>query len=152
MLNILLSGEEDIVSTIPAQRLVFLVKHLIECLLSDMKSLGLRAEIIKTLTFVLPGITELYGSHWEETLQILSATFRTTNGGEEGLPLLVSSFKLFARLKSMAESENGNDDLQDAWFERKAGIFNDLASTIGRFGKSIRPIRSAFSCANSHTC
>lgn len=115
-----------------------------------MKSLGLRAEITKTLTFVLPGIAELYGSHWEDALQILSETLRTTNGGEEGLPLLVSSFRLFARLKSMAENEDGNDDLQDAWSERKAGIFNDLASTIGRFGKSIWIRGSAFSCSISH--
>lgn len=151
MLNTLLSGEEDVVSTIPAQRLVFLVKHLIECLQSDMKSLGLRAEVTKTLIFVLPGIAELYGSHWEDSLQILSATFKTTSGGEEGLPLLVSSFRLFARLKSMAESEDGNDDLQDAWSERKAGIFNDLASTIDKFGKFSRSLIRLYEHHLTHT-
>lgn len=144
LLNILLSGEEDVVSTIPAQRLVFLVKHLIGCLQSDLKSLGLRAEITKTLTFVLPGIRELYGSHWEDSMQILSATFKATHGGEEGLPLLVSSLRLFARLKSMAESEDGNDDLQDAWSERKTEIFNEVASTIREFGKTYRPLKSGF--------
>jgi hypothetical protein len=51
LLNILLSGEENFVSTIPTQRLVFLAKHLIECLHSDMKFLGLKAEILRTLTF-----------------------------------------------------------------------------------------------------
>lgn len=148
LLNILLSGEEDIVSTIPAQRLVFLVKHLVECLQSDVKSLGLRAEITKTLTFVLPGLAELYGSHWEDSMQILSATLQTTSGGEEGLPLLVSLFRLFARLKSMAEREDGNDDLQDAWTERKAEIYNALASTISIFGKLSGPFSSYSSCAS----
>lgn len=132
----MLSGEEDVVSTIPAQRLVFVVKHLLECLKSDIKSFGLRAEITKTLTFVFPGIAELYGSHWEDSMEILGMILEDTSGGEDGLPLLVSSFRLFARLKSMAEGEGSNDDLQDAWSERKTGLFNKLASTIGKFGKS----------------
>ncbi|KAJ5167135.1 uncharacterized protein N7482_005916 [Penicillium canariense] len=132
LLNILLSGEEDIVSTIPTQRLVFLSKRLIECLQSDIKSLGLRAEIIRTLTFILPGLTEIYGSHWEESMDVLSMIFRETHGGEEGLSLLVSSFRFFACLKCMAEGDS-NDDLQDAWSERKNGLFNELASTIGKF-------------------
>lgn len=68
-------------------------------------------------------------------MDILSTIFRETNGGEEGLPLLFSSFRLFARLKSMAEGDS-NDDLQDAWSEQKTGLFNELASTIGKFGKS----------------
>jgi hypothetical protein len=133
LLNILLSGEENFVSTIPTQRLVFLAKHLIECLHSDMKFLGLKAEILRTLTFILPGLAEIYGSHWEESMDILSVIFKETNGGEEGLPLLFSSFRFFARLKSMAEGDS-NDDLQDAWSERKTGLFNEVASTIGNFG------------------
>ncbi|KAJ5682594.1 hypothetical protein N7462_005759 [Penicillium macrosclerotiorum] len=135
LLNILLSGEDNIISTIPTQRLVFLTKHLIEYLQSDTKSLGLKAEIIKTLTFVISGLAEIYGSHWEESMDILSTFFKNTSGGEEGLPLLASSFRFFARLKSMAEGDS-NDDLQDAWLERKTGLFNDLASTIGMFDSS----------------
>jgi len=72
-------------------------------------------------------------------MEILSTILEETNGGEEGLPLLVSSFRLFALLRSMAESEDSNDDLQDAWSERKTDLFNKLASTIGRFGKSSTP-------------
>lgn len=70
-------------------------------------------------------------------MDILSEIFREINGGEDGLPLLFSSFKLFARLKSMAEGDS-NDDLQDAWSERKTGLFNELTSTISGFGKSRR--------------
>ncbi|KAJ5789209.1 uncharacterized protein N7518_006220 [Penicillium psychrosexuale] len=135
LLNILLSGEEDVVSTIPTQRLVFLTKNLIECLQSDSMSLGLKSEVIKTLSLVLPALGEIYGSHWEETMGILNSVLRGTNGGEEGLPLLVSSFRLFARLKSISESDS-NDDVQDAWSDRKAGLFNALASTIDTFDSS----------------
>lgn len=136
-MNILLSGEEDVVSTIPTQRLVFLTKNLIECLQSDSMALGLKSEVIQTLSLVLPALGEIYGSHWEESMGILNSMLRETNGGEEALPLLVSSFRLFARLKSIAESDS-NDDVQDAWSDRKAGLFNALASTIDTFGKRFR--------------
>ncbi|KAJ6120848.1 hypothetical protein N7523_005128 [Penicillium sp. IBT 18751x] len=136
LLNILLSGEEDVISTIPAQRVVFLVKHLLECLRSGVELFGLKAEILKTLSFVIPGIAELYGSHWVDSMEVLSAILGETNGSENGLPLLVSSFRLFARLKSMAEDKDSNDDLQDAWSEQKTGLFNKLASTIGKFDSS----------------
>lgn len=67
-------------------------------------------------------------------MDILSSVFRNTNGGEDALPLLVSSFKLFSRLKSISEGD-GNDDAQDAWAARKGGLFTALASTIDTFGK-----------------
>ncbi|KAJ5987519.1 hypothetical protein N7451_011884 [Penicillium sp. IBT 35674x] len=134
-LNILLSGEEDVVATIPTQRLVFLTKNLIECLQSEMTSIVMRAEILQTLAFILPSLTDIYGSHWEDIMENLSLVFKNTNGGEDGIPLLVSSFRLFARLKAMAEGES-NDDLQDAWLERKTGLSNELVSTIGQFDAS----------------
>ncbi|KAJ6191095.1 hypothetical protein N7519_001116 [Penicillium mononematosum] len=128
--------EEDVVSTIPTQRLVFLAKNLIECLQSDSISLGLKSEVIQTLSLVLPALGEIYGSHWEESMGILNSALRETNGGEEGLPLLVSSFRLFARLKSISESDDSNDDVQDAWLDRKVGLYNALASTIDTFDSS----------------
>lgn len=100
-------------------------------------ALGLKSEVIQTLSLVLPALGEIYGSHWEESIGILNSLLRETNGGEEALPLLVSSFRLFARLKSIAESDS-NDDVQDAWSDRKAGLFNALASTIDTFGKRFR--------------
>ncbi|KAJ5274712.1 hypothetical protein N7505_003257 [Penicillium chrysogenum] len=136
LLNILLSGEEDVVSTIPTQRLVFLAKNLIECFQSDSMSLGLKSEVIQTLSLVLPALGEIYGSHWEDSMGILNSVLRETNGGEEGLPLLVSSFRLFARLKSISESDDSNDDVQDAWLDRKIGLYNALASTIDTFDSS----------------
>jgi hypothetical protein len=98
--------------------------------------LGLKSEIIKTLSLVLPALSEIYGSHWEECMNALSSVFRGTNGGEEALPLLVSSFKLFSRLKSISEGDS-NEDAQDAWATRKAGLFTALASTIDTFGKFV---------------
>lgn len=148
LLNILLSGEEDVVSTIPTQRLVFLTKNLIECLQSDVGSFPLRTEIMQNLVFVLPALAEIYGSHWEDTLEALSVALKEINGGEEGLPLLQSSFRLFICLKSMAEGDS-NDDLKDVWLERKTALFNEIASTIGKFGKTMmQPIYCGFQPAH----
>lgn len=129
----MIAGEESFVASIPTQRLVFLVKHLIQCLQSEVRTLGLKAEIMTTLTFVLPCLHEIYGSHWEESMEILSSIWRETGGGDEALPIHLSSFRLFGRLKSIAEGDS-NDDVKDAWSEKKASLFNELTSTISKFG------------------
>ncbi|KAJ5901838.1 hypothetical protein N7495_002366 [Penicillium taxi] len=134
LLNILLLGEEAVVTHIPTQRLVFLTKNLLECLNSD-KSIGLRAEIMITLVNILPHLVEIYGSHWDYSMKILGSVFGETNDGEQALPLLMASILLFTRLMSMAEGDC-NDDLRDAWLEEKNVIFSELASTIFLFDAS----------------
>jgi hypothetical protein len=99
--------------------------------------LGLKSEVIKTLSLILPALSEIYGSHWEECMDILNSVLQKTGGGEEGIPLLVSSFKLFSQLKSLSESDS-NEDVQDAWAARKADLFTALASTVDTFGKPFR--------------
>jgi hypothetical protein len=135
LLNLLLAGEINVASTIPTQRLVFLVKHLIQCLQSEDLPLNIRAEIMHTLTFVLPCLNEIYGSHWEDCMEALSTVWRETSGGDEALPLHLASFRLFASLRSIVGEEDSNDDVKDAWSERKTVLFNGLASTLTKFGE-----------------
>lgn len=135
LLNILFAEDQSVAASIPTQRLVFLVKHLISCLQSDIRSYGLKAEIIQTLGFVLPCLGEIYGSHWEDIFEILSATWREIGGSEDGLLVLEPSFRLFACLKSIVENEESNDDVKDAWSDRKTVLFNGLTSTLKKFGK-----------------
>ncbi|KEY79644.1 RING zinc finger protein [Aspergillus fumigatus] len=137
LLNLLLAGEINVASTIPTQRLVFLVKHLIQCLQSKDLPLNIQAEIMHTLTFVLPCLNEIYGSHWEDCMEALSTVWRETSGGDEALPLLLGSFRLFASLRSIVAEEDSNDDVKDAWSERKTVLFNGLASTLTKFDYTI---------------
>ncbi|KAL5691112.1 hypothetical protein EMGR_007253 [Emarellia grisea] len=137
LLNLLLAGEINVASTIPTQRLVFLVKHLIQCLQSKDLPLNIQAEIMHTLTFVLPYLNEIYGSHWEDCMEALSTVWRETSGGDEALPLLLGSFRLFASLRSIVAEEDSNDDVKDAWSERKTVLFNGLASTLTKFDYTI---------------
>jgi hypothetical protein len=136
LLNILTQGEKDVVASIPTQRLVFLVKHLIQCLQSDLESLSLRAEIFKTITVVLQVLSEIYGSHWADTIEILDSTWKKTSGGDEALPVLHASFRLFGSLKSMVTGE-GNDDLEDAWAESKTELIRSCVSTLPKLGTFI---------------
>ena len=68
-------------------------------------------------------------------MEFLGATWRETTAGDEALPVLLASFRLFACIRSIAESGDSNDDVEDVWSERKAALFNDLVSTISKFGK-----------------
>ncbi|OJK04706.1 hypothetical protein ASPACDRAFT_109498 [Aspergillus aculeatus ATCC 16872] len=136
LLNLLLAGDQDVAASIPTQRLMFLIKHLTQCLQSDALSLSLKAETLQTLVFVLTCIQEMYGSHWEDCLEILDATWKRTSGGDEALPVLLSSYRLFAKLQSIVSDEESNDDVKDAWSERKSKLFNSLTSTLRKFDSS----------------
>lgn len=135
LLNLLLAGDESVAASIPTQRLMFFLKHLIQCLQSERASLGVKAEILQSLTYVLPCIHEMYGSHWEESMDILSTIWQDINGGDEALSLLLASFRLFAALKSIVDNEDSNDDVKDAWADRKTVLFNRLTSTLHKFGR-----------------
>ncbi|EAW07440.1 ubiquitin-protein ligase RKR1 [Aspergillus clavatus NRRL 1] len=136
ILNLLLAGEVDVAGTFPTQRLVFLVKHLVRCLQSEELPLSLKAEIIRTLTFVLPHLNEIYGSHWEDCIDVLCAIWHEVNGGDDALPLILSSFRLFAALRSIVADEDSNDEVKDVWSERKTELFNNLVSTLGKLDHS----------------
>ncbi|KAL3468044.1 hypothetical protein BJX64DRAFT_83512 [Aspergillus heterothallicus] len=138
LLNLLLSDEEDLntMTAMPTQRLIFFVKHLIQCLQSEQISLSLKAEILKALTFALPNVKDMYGSHWEDCLDILSSTWRNTSGADGALPILNSSYQLYGCLESIVKDEDSNDDVKDAWAERKKALLDDLTSTLSQFNSS----------------
>ncbi|QMW42979.1 hypothetical protein AFCA_007199 [Aspergillus flavus] len=137
LLNLLVVGLEEVIESIPTQRVVFLVKHLVQCLQSENISLSVKAEVFQTLSFALPCIHEMYGSHWEDCMDALSTTWREASGSDEALPVLLGSFRLFACLRSIVGNEDSNDDVKDTWSDRKAGLFNDLTATIKEFDSSI---------------
>ncbi|PWY66441.1 hypothetical protein BO70DRAFT_345831 [Aspergillus heteromorphus CBS 117.55] len=135
LLNLLLSGAEEAAASIPTQRLVFLINHLIQCLQSSMP-LSLKTEILQTLAVMLPNIVEIYGSHWEKCIDIISTTWQEIGGGDEAVPALQASFRLFARIKAIAADDESNDDVKDAWSDGKTRLFNSLASTLRKFDSS----------------
>ncbi|KAL4909631.1 hypothetical protein BDW74DRAFT_186161 [Aspergillus multicolor] len=138
LLNLLLSDEEEAspMESMPTQRLIFFVKHMIQCLQSEQISLSCKAEIFKALTLGLPRVKEMYGPHWEDCLEILRLTWQAISGGDGALAVLNSSFKLFSCLESIVKDDESNDDVKDAWADRKTALFNGLTSTLWKFDSS----------------
>lgn len=136
LLNLLAEGDDVVIASAQTQRLVFLVKHLIQCFQSGIESLNVKAEVIKLLSVILPKLAEIYGSHWADTMEILNSTWKETSGGDEGLSVLYASFRLFGRLRLMANGES-NDDFEDAWSESKDDLVRNLVSTLSRIGQLI---------------
>lgn len=116
---------------------MFLVKHLIDCLRSGLELPGLASETLKLLTSVLPCIGEIYGSHWADILELLISLWSGDITSDEKLPVLHSSLRLFACLRTLASSDS-NDDLEDAWKESNKNLSTHLIANLAQFGKVFR--------------
>lgn len=134
MLNILVQGDRSVIGSIPTQRVVFLVKRILESLQSGSGPLSALAEGFKILAIALPSLGEIYGSHWAESLDLLDKTWKEMKAGDAELPVLHASLRLFGLLNSMANGD-GNDDLEDAWKDSKGTLFESLVSLLSRIGK-----------------
>lgn len=140
ILNYILQRPDDFVNEIPQQRLVFLVKHLVEEL--PNANLTFRAEIFKSLTVVLAPIKDIYGSFWAETLRMLQQVW-TDLPEDVSLPALHASLRLLSLLRKPHMLE-ANDDLLDAWTDQKMEVTKALIVLMGMMqGKfSFRSIHS----------
>lgn len=132
-LNLLIRGENSVAEKVPTQRLVFFVKHLVQCLQSKELSKGLTSETFKALATVLPFIKEIYGAHWSDLFEVLESLWESSEASEEHLPVLHSSFRLFACLKTLATGES-NDDLEDAWIAAQKTHPEKLIHLLTEFG------------------
>ncbi|EEA25585.1 hypothetical protein TMatcc_006184 [Talaromyces marneffei ATCC 18224] len=131
LLNILAQSMREILDTIPTQRMVFLVKNLIQVLQSSSDSTSIRTEAFKALSMFLRPLSEIYGSHWMESIEALCSTWKEIGGGDAGLPVLHSSLRLFAVLRDLVKSD-ANDDLVDAWKDSKQDLFESLVLTLDK--------------------
>ena len=146
LLNILAQEDRSVVGSIPTPRVVFLVKHIIECLQSG-SGLSALAEGFKILAISLPALGEIFGSHWADSLDLLDKLWKETKAGDAEIPVLHASFRLFGLFNSMANGD-GNDDLEDAWKDSKGKLFESLVSLLSRIGK-VNPRESTSSCLTS---
>lgn len=134
--NLLIQGMASIVDSIPTQRLVFLVKNILQVAQANPDSMDITSEVFKLLRAVLRPLNELYGSHWADSLELLNMTWKETNGGDAALPALHSSFKFFSVIKRMVQAE-GNDDLIDSWAESKNELFESFVSILHKLGTAL---------------
>ncbi|KAH7118758.1 RING zinc finger protein-like protein [Dendryphion nanum] len=138
LLNNLLHDQEDITKSITKQRLVFFIKHVVPWLQEDEPSLlPVRAELCRALVVLLPNISDIYGEHWSDILNALASSWSGTKDLDETgsenyspLPFAQASLKLYAKLRSLTELEDPNDDLLDAWNETEPTIAAGLVNLL----------------------
>lgn len=132
VLNSILNTQEDGTTSITKQRLIFLVKHILPWL-GENVSISLKVEVCKALGRILPGMADVYGEHWEQTLSFLVrywashvATPEPSAADDKEVLLYNASLRLLAVLKKLAGSGEPNDDLVDALKDNKDRIREGL--------------------------
>ena len=130
LLNCLLERPDEVVNGIPQQRLVFFVQHMVAELDMEKDSILIR-EMLRSLLNVLKPIKDIYGSFWEKILAFLSLVW-ALNPDDLNLPCIDVSLRLLALLRQDAMLE-ANDDLLDAWQEKKEAISTGLVSLLENF-------------------
>ena len=126
LLNCVLQRPDDMVHDIPHQRLIFFVQHIVSELGSAVFAPAM--EIIRSLIVVLPAVKDIYGSFWGDALDF-AMSIRRYPLDDEHLPGRLACFRLFATLKKPYMLE-ANDDLLDAWSERKQPIMKGLVRLL----------------------
>lgn len=127
LMNSILHRPESYVDEITKQRLVFFVKCVVEQLQEGpVARPGIGAETMRALAAVLPAISDIYGSFWEELLELIPKTWTHTSN-DENIYEIHSSLRLLSLLRK-ADMQQSNDDLIDAWVEKKELIVKGLAA------------------------
>ena len=125
-LNCLLRRPDELLHDIPQQRLIFYVQHVV----SGLKAMAFdpAMEIVRSLTAVLPAIKEIYGSFWGVALD-LTKSVRQYPLDDMHLPGHHACLRLCATLTKPHMLE-ANDDLVDAWMDRKQLIMKGLVKIL----------------------
>ena len=111
------SGTDDYVTEIPQQRLVFFVKHAIQQLELLQTNSIISGQITTALIAVLPPINGVYGEFWADILDVI-ANIGSQASEEKSLFCVHASLRLLSLLRK-PHMQEGNDDLLDAWKEKK---------------------------------
>ncbi|KAG9559672.1 hypothetical protein KCU79_g8131, partial [Aureobasidium melanogenum] len=132
MFNALFPESKQADSIVAKQRLIFLMKHILPWLDNDDIVTPIKAETCKTLLFVLPGVSDIYGEHWSQILAFLAHTWelgfvRDEVADESRMALIYTTLQLSPILRSLKSGEEPNDDLVDAWKESSESLGSEVA-------------------------
>ena len=127
LVSCIFTRAQDYVNDIPQQRLVFFVQHLIGQLeVSVPSSTVAGGQIMAVLSFVLPAVKEIYGPFWSAIVDAIKQTSAQTD-----LYVVHASLRLLSLLRKTYMLES-NDDLLDAWSEKKTAVAEWLLGLLGQ--------------------
>ncbi|KAI4752572.1 hypothetical protein E4T52_15222 [Aureobasidium sp. EXF-3400] len=158
MLNALFPDSKQADSIVAKQRLIFLMKHILPWLENDEVVTPIKAETCKTLLFVLPGVSDIYGEHWSQILAFLTHTWdlgfvRDETADENRMALVYTTLQLSSILRRLKSSEEPNDDLVDAWKESSEVLYMGLMNLVrqgqGQSDEHHEPLKALFQSLGS---
>ena len=123
--------EAGLLETVPSQRLIFLIKHLLTISAFNEAPAGLQSELLRTLAFIAPSMNELYGEFWQDMVHLLQKYLVDLEHVIDYSPLH-SALKLYARLSSMVAGES-NEDLEEALAAAQAPLDAALLAILNYF-------------------
>jgi E3 ubiquitin-protein ligase listerin len=136
LLDLLLGGNPEALDAIPSQRQNFLMQTLVRLLSGPLEDQTSQVLALKILDPLMVAIKDLYGDHWEQILQYLSAVLQRENDLNQDLPLLNAGCRLYGRLNGLAKSEDANEDLVDAWNTNRESLEAGLLCCLDNFRQS----------------
>jgi len=135
LLNLLIKGEDDLISDVPSQRLIFLTKHLLSISSFNQAPAGLQSELLSALATFLPPIRELYGDFWKDVVTLVTEYLGNVADAPDIAPLH-GALRLHACLVSLTKGES-NEDLEEELSKVKASLDTTLLEILTHFdGKS----------------
>ncbi|KAI9704618.1 MAG: hypothetical protein M1820_005531 [Bogoriella megaspora] len=134
-LNATLQNDSALLEKVAKQRVVFLVKHILPWTKDDSILGAIRAEALRALLVLLPRMKDTYGPYWAEVIETLHQLWAS----KPPLPILNTSLRLFAALRTLSEDSEANDDLVDAWKDMKRESGESLVSVLK--GRSLDDVR-----------
>ncbi|KAI4851760.1 hypothetical protein E4T44_01931, partial [Aureobasidium sp. EXF-8845] len=158
MLNALFPESKQADSIVAKQRLIFLMKHILPWLENDEVVTPIKAETCKTLLFVLPGVSDIYGEHWSQILAFLTHTWdlgfvRDEIADESRMALVYATLQLSSTLRSLKSNDEPNDDLVDAWKESSEVLYMGLMNLVrqgqGQSDEHHEPLKALFQSLGS---
>ena len=136
VLNSLLN-QDGILESIAKLRLVNFVKHVAPWLQQDELALSVKAELCRALTVLLPLMSDTYSGDWSTILNALAGIWSSAkeleaneSGIDSRIPLVHASLKLYAKLRTLIQDEETNDDLLEAWKEMEQPIADGLINVL----------------------
>lgn len=123
--------ELDHLDKIPQPRLVLFTKHITSQLQHGFANLHVIAEMYKVLFVILSLIKDIYGSFWEEIIEIMvGGCSRAVNEHTYDIPFMHASLKLHDIIRRLATTSVENEDLTEAWANNKAAATESLVGLL----------------------
>ena len=107
---------------------MFFVKHAVEQLKIIQPTSIIGGQLITVLAIILPPIKGIYGEFWADILEIIGKIGLLVNG-DDTLFGVYSSLRLLSLLRK-PHIQEANDDLLDAWNEKKQTIGEALLDLL----------------------